>query len=57
MSSQAGIDRMKAGKSAPFDVQIAFNILAITLGIQIYEQFLKDSIGSGKTIDELLGLK
>jgi len=57
MSSQTGIERMKAGKSAPFDVQIAFNILAITLGIQIYEQFLKDSIGSGKTIDELLGLK
>ena len=57
MSKDAAIQNMKAGKSAPFDIQVAFNILAITLGIQIYEQFLKDTIGKGKTIDELLGLK
>tara|TARA_R110000796_G_scaffold60549_1_gene140079 strand:+ start:628 stop:801 length:174 start_codon:yes stop_codon:yes gene_type:complete len=57
MSSQKGIERMKAGKSAPFDVQIAFNILALLVGIDLYDRFLKDKYGKGKTIDELLGLK
>ena len=57
MSSQKGIERMKAGKSAPFDMQIVFNILALLVGIDLYDRFLKDKYGKGKTIDELLGLK
>ena len=40
-----GIMDMKAGKSAPFDIQVAFNILAIMMGMQIYEVYLKDTIG------------
>ena len=51
------IQRMLDGKSAPFDIQIAFNILAIMIGVGIYDTYLKDTIGKGKTIDELLGLK
>ena len=42
---------------APVHIQIAFNILAIMLGAQLYDSFLKDTIGNGKTIDELVGLK
>ena len=57
MSSSPEIQNMLAGKDAPFDIQIAFNILAILLAIQIYENVLKDTIGNGKTIDELVGLK
>ena len=57
MSSQTEIQGMVDGKSAPIDIQIAFNILAICLGIQIYDNFLKNTIGDGKTIDELVGLK
>ena len=48
---------MQKGGSAPFDMQIAFNILAILLAVQIYDNFLKNNIGGGKTIDELVGLK
>jgi len=57
MSRGPEIENMLAGKSAPLDIQIAFNILAIVMGIQIYESFLKDTIGNGRTIDELVGLK
>ncbi len=56
-SMDGGIMDMKAGKAAPFDIQIGFNIIAILLGMQLYEQYLKDTIGGGKTIDELVGLK
>jgi len=58
-SSSRDIDimNMKAGKAAPFDIQVGFNILAIMMGIQIYESVLKDTIGGGRTIDELVGLK
>ena len=57
MSRSTEIENMMSGKSAPLDIQIAFNILAIVMGIQIYESFLKDTIGNGRTIDELVGLK
>jgi len=57
MNRSAEINNMMEGKDAPLDIQIAFNILAIMIGIQIYENFLKDTIGNGKTIDELVGLK
>jgi hypothetical protein len=52
-----GTQRMLDGKSAPLEIQIAFNILAILLGAQLYETFLKDTIGNGKTLDEIVGLK
>ena len=45
------------GKSAPIPIQITFNILAILIGAQLYENFLKDTIGGGKTLDEIVGLK
>lgn len=48
---------MKAGKMAPFELQIAFNILVILMGVKIYDSFLKNNIGKGRSIDELLGLK
>lgn len=48
---------MKSGKMAPFEIQIAFNILAVLMGVKIYDSFLKHNIGKGKSIDELLGLK
>ena len=49
---------MQKGGSAPFDMQIAFNILAILLAVQIYDNFLKNNkYYEGKTIDELVGLK
>jgi hypothetical protein len=51
------IKKMQKGGAAPFDIQVAFNILAILLAVQIYDNFLKDTIGKGKTIDELVGLK
>lgn len=57
MSSHTQIQSMKDGGTAPFDIQIAFNILAIAIGIQIYDNFLKDTLGDGKTLDELVGLK
>ena len=57
MNRSAEIEDMMAGKDAPVDIQIAFNILAIMIGIQIYENFLKDTIGNGRTIDEIVGLK
>ena len=57
MNRSVEIENMMAGKDAPLDIQIGFNILAILIGIQIYENFLKDTIGGGKTIDELVGLK
>ena len=56
-SRNIDIMNMKAWKDAPFDIQVAFNILAIMMGMQIYEVYLKDTIGGGKTIDELVGLK
>jgi len=57
MSRETEITDMMAGKDAPMDIQIMFNIMAILIGIQLYENFLKDTIGNGKTIDELVGLK
>lgn len=48
---------MLDGGVAPVPIQIGFNILAILIGAQIYEQFLKDTIGNGKTLDEIVGLK
>lgn len=48
---------MQKGGAAPFDMQIAFNILAILMAVQIYDNFLKDNIGKGRTIDEIVGLK
>ena len=48
---------MRKGGAAPFDIQVAFNILAILMAVKLYETFLKDNIGGGKTIDELVGLK
>tara|TARA_R110001592_G_scaffold20489_8_gene83059 strand:- start:1153 stop:1335 length:183 start_codon:yes stop_codon:yes gene_type:complete len=51
------IQRMIDGKSAPIPIQITFNILAILIGAQLYENFLKDTIGGGKTLDEIVGLK
>jgi|TARA_R110000824_G_scaffold83627_2_gene209278 hypothetical protein len=57
MSRSPEIENMLAGKDAPLDIQIAFNIFAILIAIQFYESALKDTIGNGKTIDELVGLK
>ena len=48
---------MQQGGNAPLDMQIMFNIMAIMMGIQIYDNFLKEKYGGGKTIDELVGLK
>jgi len=55
--NKAAIQKMRAGGSAPFDIQIAFNIIALLLAVQLYDNHLKDTIGGGKTIDELVGLK
>lgn len=55
--SNSGIKKMIDGGSAPFDIQVAFNILAILMALKIYDSFLKDKYYDGKTIDELLGLK
>jgi len=57
MSRSPEIENMLAGKDAPLDIQIAFNIFAILIAIQFYESALKDTIGNGKTIDEIVGLK
>ena len=54
---ESPIEVMQRGGAAPPDIQIAFNILAILLGMQLYDTFLKDTIAGGKTIDELVGLK
>jgi|TARA_R110000803_G_scaffold155444_1_gene220089 hypothetical protein len=51
------IKKMQRGGSAPFDIQVAFNILAVLFAIKIYDSFLKDKYYEGKTIDELVGLK
>jgi|TARA_R110000824_G_scaffold144586_1_gene312552 hypothetical protein len=51
------IRKMQSGGSAPFDLQIAFNILFMLMAVQIYDSFLKDKYGGGRTIDELVGLK
>jgi len=56
-TTSPGVQRMLDGKTAPVEIQVAFNILAILLGAQIYETFLKDTIGGGKTLDEIVGLK
>lgn len=48
---------MKDGGMAPLEIQIAFNMLAIVMVIQFYDIALKDTIGGGKTIDELVGLE
>tara|TARA_R100001086_G_C11726171_1_gene228310 strand:+ start:498 stop:662 length:165 start_codon:yes stop_codon:yes gene_type:complete len=53
----SSIKTMQKGGPAPFELQVAFNVLAILLAVQIYDNFLKDTIGKGKTIDELVGLK
>ncbi len=55
--SNKSIAKMKAGGSAPFDLQVAFNILAILFSIKIYDSYLKDKYYEGKSIDELFGLK
>jgi hypothetical protein len=55
--SKSGVKKMRDGGSAPFDIQVAFNILAILFAIKIYDSFLKDKYYEGKTIDELFGLK
>ncbi len=55
--SKSGVKKMQDGGSAPFDIQVAFNILAILFAIKIYDSFLKDKYYEGKTIDELFGLK
>jgi len=55
--SKSSIKKMQEGGSAPFDIQVAFNILAILLALKIYDSYLKDKYYDGKTIDELLGLK
>ena len=47
----ADTQQMIDGGVAPVPIQIAFNILAILAGAQIYEMFLKDTIGNGKTLD------
>ena len=49
-SRNIDIMNMKAGKDAPFDIQVAFNILAIMMGMQIYEVYLKDTIFNSKTL-------
>ena len=54
---KGGVSRVQDGKVAPLDIQIAFNILAILMAIQLYDNFLKDTIGGGKTIDQLVGLE
>ncbi len=54
---KGGTARVQDGKMAPLDIQIAFNILAILLAVQLYDSFLKDTIGGGKTIDQLVGLE
>lgn len=51
------IRKMQDGGNAPLDIQIAFNIIFLLAFVQIYDNHLKDSIGGGKTIDELVGLK
>ena len=55
------IRKMQDGGNAPLDIQIAFNIIFLLAFVQIYDNHLKDSIGDtigkGKTIDELVGLK
>ena len=48
---------MKDGGVAPLEIQIAFNVLTLMLLFQFYDIALKDTIGNGKTIDELVGLK
>ena len=53
----ADTQQMIDGGAAPVPIQIAFNILAILAGAHIYEMFLKDTIGNGKTLDEIVGLK
>ena len=55
--SNKSIKKMQDGGSAPFDIQVAFNILAILIAIKVYDSFLKDKYYDGKTIDELVGLK
>ena len=47
----------KKSKFAPLGIQIWFNILVIAGLITFYDNVLKDKIGDGKTIDEILGLK
>ena len=54
---KGGVSRVQDGKVAPLDIQIAFNILALLMAIQLYDNFLKDTIGGGKTIDQLVGLE
>tara|TARA_R100000908_G_C3689497_1_gene104493 strand:+ start:277 stop:447 length:171 start_codon:yes stop_codon:yes gene_type:complete len=54
---RATIKKMQSGGAAPFDIQIAFNIIALLIGVQLYDNYLKDTVGGGKTIDELVGLK
>ena len=53
----ADTQQMIDGGAASVPIQIAFNILAILAGAQIYEMFLKDTIGNGKNLDEIVGLK
>lgn len=49
--------QVKDSGFAPVHIQIAFNILAIMMAMQFYDIALKDTIGGGKTIDELVGLE
>jgi len=48
---------MKDGAVAPLEIQIAFNVLTLIVLFQFYDIALKDTIGNGKTIDELMGLE
>lgn len=48
---------MKKNGFAPLGIQIWFNIFVIAGVITFYDNVLKDTIGNGKTVDELLGLK
>ena len=47
----------KKSNFAPLGIQIWFNIFVIAGLITFYDNVLKDKIGDGKTIDEILGLK
>ena len=51
------INKMQTGGDAPLDIQITFNILFLLMAAQVYDSYIKDKYGGGKTIDELVGLK
>ena len=55
--NKSSLSKLQKGGLAPFEYQVAFNIIAIVALVGFYDNFLADKYFDGKTIDELVGLE